>query len=405
VAGGLKLDRNIAAAATAIALVATLTAVLLTGCTYPIRDLLVSQADAISQIRTEGAVYVASGATGIGLGTQDDPLVSIQDGIDLAAQIVSSDDAISHLEVRVAGGTYPMPSTLTLHPVTSLRGGYTADWTHEPAGSPTVITGKADPLVAFAAGTDKQTVVEYLTIRVDPVGEATAIECNSVSPTIRRVEIDVRSAWETSTGVLLTSSRALLDSNRILFGSASGTSWGVAVISSEAVIRNNVVSGRAGSGTAIGVHVFGESDVAILNNTFFMPGGTIDTALFLSGSDARVENNIFAAASSSRGIAEYDAGVVFASLRNNEFYLTDDPILRRSDGSELTTIGEVESYVDAAASGNDSDTDPQFANTAEDDFHLGANSISGIDLSGEFTHDADGATRTAPWSVGALELD
>lgn len=55
-----------------------------------------------------------------------------------------------------------------------------------------------------------------------------------------------------------------------------------------------------------------------------------------------------------------------------------------------------------------SSTTPTFANEAGDDFHLASGDTTwkgqGTDLSGTFTIDIDGETRSAPWDIGADEV-
>jgi len=382
---------------------------LTTGCIYPLRDLLEARSEAINEILSHKAVYVARSHTGDELGSRSKPFRSIDPALELASELISRGSA-KKLEIRAAAGTYRPDSTIRLTPGTSLRGGYSYPlWDQDPTAYETRISGIHDPVIDFAAECGRDTAVRDLVIEASARNELCAVECTGAGPVLRGITIDLRPVWNTSIGLLLSSDTALIDSNRIFAGSVTDNSWAIACIASRAEVRNNVLAAESGSGTAILLHATQNSDLEVLNNTFYL-NSSGDTALFVSSSTLRFENNILAGAVNCRGIYESTAGSPsFSSLRNNEFNQTGSPLLRAADSSEKTSIAELESYIDdppdAEASGNDAGTNPGFINPYADDFHISINPLSGLDLSAEFRYDADEILRTAPWSIGAYEYD
>jgi len=380
------------------------------GCVFPLKDLLLDQSEALDQILSQQAVYVSRTHSGEEFGSPSEPYNDIGPALELAAELISKGSADT-LEVRVAAGTYHPGSTLRLTPGVSLRGGYSYPlWDHDPETYETEIHGQHDPVINFDRGCGRSTAVQDLLIEAAALNELCAIDCEGAAPVIRGNTIDLRPVWTTSVGLLLSSDDALIDSNRIFVGSVTGNSWAVAAIASEAVIRNNVMAAESGSGTCIIVHATQNANLDILNNTLYFSGAG-DSVVFLSSSTLRFENNILGAGSDCRGIYESTAGSPsFSSLKNNEFYHTADPLLRAEDGSEITSIPDMEEYIDTSAgsgtaSENDAGTDPGFTNPAGDDYHITFNPIPGLDLSAGFQHDAEGNSRTDPWSIGAYELD
>ncbi|MGC9311705.1 MAG: hypothetical protein ACP5IA_03360 [Sediminispirochaetaceae bacterium] len=382
------------------------------GCVFPLKDLLLDQSEALDQILSRQAVYVSRTHSGEEFGSPSEPYNDIGPALELAAELISKGSADT-LEVRVAAGTYHPGSTLRLTPGVSLRGGYSYPlWDHDPETCETGIYGQHDPVISFDPGCRRSTAVQDLVIEAAAVNELCAIECEGAAPVIRGNTIDLRPVWDTSVGLLLSSDDALIDSNRIFVGSVTGNSWAVAAIASEAVIRNNVMAAESGSGTCIILHATQNADLDILNNTMYLSGtGLSDSVVFLSASTLRFENNILGAGSDCRGIYESTSGSPsFSSLKNNEFFHTADPLLRAEDEIEITSIPDMEEYIDTSAgagtaSGNDAGTVPLFTDPAGDDYHITSNPMDGIDLSAEFQHDADGNTRTVLWSIGAYELD
>jgi hypothetical protein len=169
----------------------------------------------------------------------------------------------------------------------------------------------------------------------------------------------------------------------------------------------------------------------IQNNTINASSATDSFGIHMSaGSGALVaptiENNIISAlmgASERYCVHETDANSDPTALRNNVLF--DCPTaLYRDEGNTagntaITDIAAVNMLMDTTSSGNIS-TDPMFVDRdgadddpttfVDNDWHLsGASPASvtggGLDLSAQFTSDADGVARTAPWSIGAYEVE
>lgn len=380
--------------------------IFITGCVFPLRDLLRAQSEAIDEIVSGKVVYVARQHAGDELGSAADPFISIQTAIDFSSDLIS-DGRAGTLEIHIAEDMYDLSRPVRLAPGVSLCGGYSyPDWVYDPISQNTVLHGNDDIIISFEPACDNDTIVQDLVLQSGPLDEVTGIECNGASPVIRNNTIDLRAAWKTSAGILLISSNAVIDSNRILFGAVSDNSWGIAAIDSGADIRNNILAGAGGAGPSIAFHSTQGSDLDVLNNTIYLAGSGGDTAVFISSSMVRLENNILSAASDCRGIYMNNTGAIISSLHNNEFFGSADPLIRLSDGTTSTLVSEMEIYIGAAASDNDSGTDPQYVDPDVGDFHITNTSLpSGRDLSGEFQHDADKSIRTIPWSIGAYELD
>lgn len=385
--------------------VAALVLVAAGGCVFPLREALVARSEALREIAASGAVHAAADHVGVELGTEAAPFTSAAKAIALAERLVA-DGVAEALVVRLAAGTYRCNETLVVPPRVSIRGGYSyPGWRYDRGGELPVISSGAECVIRFESGCTPATVLEDVRVVAATREETRGIECDGASPTIRRTRVDVRAGRESGIGLLLVSSEAVLDSNVVLFGSTSGSAWGIALVGASCEITNTVVSSLGGTGPNIGVHATDGSALLAANDTVYLPGSPGDTALFLSSSSARVENTILAAASDACGIHEHDGAVVVSALANNEFFRTAAPLYRTHDGSSLTSVIDMESYLGAGATGNDAGTDPAFADPGSDDFHPGLDPIIGLDLSARFSHDADGAPRTVPWSVGAYEFE
>lgn len=398
--------------------VALMPILLLAGCIFPLRDLLLSQQAAIGEILASGAIYVTSPDSAEGeqqLGTTDMPITSIQSAVDVADRLIRGGRA-DHLEVRVSSGTYELSTPLIVAEHVMIQGGYGGvSWVLDPGTYSTIIAGSGDVVVSLDSGCAADSGIAGCSLVSGPVVESIGIESTGGTPVISNNIIDLRSAWEVTVGIYLESSNAWIDSNTILFGATSQESWGIVVIQSDPSVVNNVLAGRPGAGSRIAVHATGNSTIALLNNTIHLEGSAADIGVFLTGSIARLENNIISSEGGSYGIWEGNAPAGATTLRNNEFFRANQPIYRTSSSENLTAVADVENHVvltlGGIASGNDAGTgagnDPGFDDPGglDPDFHITANPIAGRDLSVEFTTDRDGVTRTTPWSLGAYELD
>lgn len=359
------------------------------------------------EIVSQAAIHVHPEGSDQNAGSQSAPKQSVTAAAQVAAALIDSGELTS-IEVRIAAGLYPSPTTLEVPPGVSLVGGFSpTDWSHDPAiNASTLQLQSSGTVIEFLPGATSEASIDGCVITVLPAAEVIGIDCTGASPTITRCTIDVRPGWETSIGVLLSGSDAIVDANTVLCGAGDVNSWGIVCIGGAPRLSNNVIAGGLGGGMTVCLHCTGGAAPTILNNTLHGGRAADDILLFLSTPAATVENNIFLGSAPSCAIWMSEVDYPPASLKNNLFLTCTAPILHAAGEIDLETIPEVEAHLGAAtASSNAADINPGFISVTAGDYHISADPIPGIKHTAIFQTDRDGTLRTVPWSVGAYELE
>jgi len=242
-------------------------------------------------------------------------------------------------------------------------------------------------------------------------------------PTIRNNTIHGGMGDRVSIGILsVGASSYAIENNTIDGGNGGRNSYGVwsTIESSTAKIRNNTIHGGSPGESSFGIQNEGASPT-IQNNTInggngltfsygiqnkrFDPSG--------SPSSPTIENNIIFTTGPGSEYCIHEAEALHVvepvSLRNNDLFGCGTALYFDEAANNLTSIADVNALTDTTATGNIS-IDPVFVDQAGGDWYLSSSSPTevkqgGLDLSGSFTTDKDGFTRTIPWSIGAYELD
>jgi len=363
-------------------------------------------AQGFDEIVSQAVIHVHPDGSDQNAGSRLAPKRTMAAAVQVADSFIDS-GVLDAIEVRVSAGLYGFPSTLELPPGVGIAGGYSAnDWSYDPTINASVLQLEGSgPVISFPVGATSETIIDGCVITTLPAAEVIGIDCTGAAPTITRCTIDVTPGWETSIGVLLSGSDAIVDANTILCGNADGNSWGIACIGGAPRLSNNVIIGGSGSGITVCIHSTQGAAPTIFNNTVHGGQAAVDVLLFLSSPAAAIENNIFLGSPPSCAIWMSEIDYLPRSLRNNLFLACTAPILHAGFDNDLETIPEVEARLGIAASSNAADLDPGFIDVATGDYHLLFDSIAAMDHSVLFQTDRDGTMRTVPWSVGAYELE
>jgi len=382
-------------------------------------------------------------------GTLDEPKRTIQAAIDAAAELPGS-------AVYVAEGTYELDfqnnKYITLVDGVSLYGGYSADdWEiRNIIDTPSVLVDMsteggslAEPKRALDGGTDvgPDTIVDGFTIQGGTGLFSAAVRVHQSAPTFTNNRILGGSAdaltsygvWivdaaptfsenEISAGTTAGPNKsygifmdgngdAILDGNHVHGGSGGIDSAGIAASSSSPMIYNNVING--GSGSKIRGIALNTSMATIYNNTL-VNDSTIDAVNIYVGPDSEptIENNILTLAEGC--IYEDTATAKSKSIRNNDLFCVNYVAHIGLSGMSHVDLAPMETD-SIKAGGMASDNvkiEPSFVDIANNDAHLLGDggtlcslSQGALDQSMSFTLDRDRRERTAPWSIGAHELD
>ncbi|MEK6698072.1 MAG: Ig-like domain-containing protein [Nitrospirota bacterium] len=401
-------------------------------------------------------------------GSDSNPGARTQPMKTISAAIARADSLYTKGRVLVAGGTYSVSTAIALVEGISLFGGYSpASWdvrdyqTYVTTIQDTRTTGGTDfnPNRTIEAGNGiaPATVVDGFVIKGGG-GASAAVFSYYGSPTIRNNTIQ-GGTGATVYGVFnYSASSSVIENNVINAGTAGAGSYAYGVWNFGAgspVIRNNTISGGVAGQSAYAVQINSVISSLVEGNTIVSgKGGINSVGIWVANtSSAQIRNNTIAIVTGATG-SQYavriqsgpitirnntiqgeirtetannpiiennilftptDGGFCItdfyavASLRNNDFV---NCYYYLNGSGTLTTISAIEAALKAkgsAASGNVS-ASPAFANQAGGDWHLTASSPTsvsrgGLDLSAQFTTDKDGASRTAPWSIGAYERD
>lgn len=287
-------------------------------------------------------------------------------------------------------------------------------------------TGGSESIGVFLG--DSTAVVQNSTIDGGQGSASYGIFCDGGSPTI---EVNLIQGSQTgtqpnkATGLALISSGASVNRNTIDGGFGYEYAIGVDISGgTQAVLRNNVIYGGSGP-LGVQSNTFGifidTCSAVVQNNTISSgdPGSSSPTstavAIVINNCTPIIENNIvFTSGGNDRiGIWEFSGGPP-ASFNNNDVYNCPFCLYLTSDYTPHLDFATINGYAWAEANIS---VDPLFADLdgednnirtmADNNWHLTATSPilvrqGGISLS-EFSIDRDGATRTAPWSIGAYE--
>jgi parallel beta helix pectate lyase-like protein len=205
---------------------------------------------------------------------------------------------------------------------------------------------------------------------------AAALTLSDPFTRVSGIQVRDTSAGGTSgMAITVTAATCLIDA--VLISDASGDGLNLTTGCGGTAVRNCVVYGYAGEGANVR---FGEA-VTIDNCTF--AGGTAGVGH--GGGASQVVRNCYAGNTSSQDFTDGDV--------SNPVYTT----CRCEDGIHGTAT--------AYATGSGA----RFTNitAGSENFHIQSGSAligAGTDLSATFTTDVDGATRSAPWDVGADEF-
>ncbi|MCK4516625.1 MAG: hypothetical protein KAU31_15295, partial [Spirochaetaceae bacterium] len=310
-------------------------------------------------IVSQAAIHVHPDGSDENAGSEFAPKQSVTAAVQVAAALIDS-GKLRSIEVRVSAGLYRFPATLEVPPGVSIVGGFTpTDWSRDlTINVSTLQLEGSGTVIEFPDGTTRETAIDGCVITALPAAEVIGIDCTGSSPTITRCTIDVTPGWETSIGVLLSGSDAIVDANTVLCGAADGNSWGIVCIGGAPRLSNNVIAGDLGGGMTVCIHCTGGATPTILNNTLHGGRTADDILLFLSTPVATIENNIFLGSVPSCAIWMSEADYAPASLKNNLFLTCIAPILHAEVGVDLATTSDVETYLGPTADSNATGPDP-----------------------------------------------
>jgi hypothetical protein len=392
------------------------------------------------------------------MGFSTAPKASIQAAITTA-------NSLGIPRVNVAEGTYSgLGPVVTLVEGVSIYGGYhDMDWgTRAPSTYVTTIkdTTTANgasitaPHHAVLAGSSitSATIVDGFTIAgATLLSESGTIYqsglwINGGAPTIQNNTLDggeaAASALTISTAVCVVGSSPVIQNNRIITGKTA-TNYGLYLSASSAIIGNNSIDGSyQNSNNAYGIMSTGSGSPLIYNNTIFNLYSYYTYAIRLNGGAAEIYNNYIHAGNSSNsaygiynengstpaiinnifrgqsspGYGIYEDMAVLGkptAVQNNDFFSLSNPgAYYRRGTTYYRTISALQDifsglpFYGIACSGNAEDTP-----TLDSAYRLIAGTplsiyAGGLNLGGEgFSTDKDGATRNAPWSMGAYEYN
>lgn len=332
----------------------------ISGCGDGLREGVKILVEGFDEIKTEGIVYVrASDGDDANPGTRDLPKATIQDAIDVAA------DLLEVAEVHVAEGSYvgsfQEDTHIKMKKGVSLYGGYSsADWNvRDPYQYPTIIRDTSvsgeggNRAVDCGDNLTSATTIDGFIIQGGSGPISVAINCRSSSPTIQNnvlnggfgthsIGIFLSDAspiirgntidaggGNTGDGILNNLSAPTIQNN-IIRGGTKSFSSGIYNTRSEPLIINNLIDGGSGS-VVVGIHNTDVSTAIIRNNTIY--GGTANTGVLWSygiiveNSSATIQNNTIDGgfAEPSSGGISYGIQIFFASptIENNIIFTSD----------------------------------------------------------------------------------
>ncbi len=376
-------------------------------------------------------------------GTPEEPVRTIAQGTTLAVEAGVG-------FVYIAAGTYEMNSddsdVVEVVEGISLRGGFAADdwtqWDPQAHVSQLVDTGSAaagfnpqNPHRALLVPADvtAETVVEGLTLQAAAVANAAGAVIEGDATLRGNVLLGGGELF--STGLFLRESGARVEFNRIdgvaappdqpAFGirasggapvvvgneihSGEGFNNRAVLLSAAAgTVASNVIVAEAGSGGGGRAVELSESTTAVVSNTMVVAGDMVGfhvIAAGASGPSALDNNNFISLATTAWCYASAD-GQDVGSMRNNNLGCSN----LYNGQAVYTSIAGLESGL---ATASDNVAEPSGVAEPTEDGHLADDGSvlcsvarGGLELEDEAAAvDLDREDRTAPWSIGADELD
>lgn len=363
---------------------------------------------------TSGIVFVSTAGNDTHQGTVKFPKKTIASGIALADSLFTTG------EVRVAQGVYDLSSQLDLKEGISLYGSYVND---------------------FSARSLSNAVTTLQDIRAS--GDCTAVASSNIGNATVFDGFMVKGA-NTSSGssycISISNSSLSLRNNTIVCGTATSYSVGIVMSTSSSIISNNVIYGGNAGQRNIKISMANGSNPKIYNNTLIADTGGYRYVIQLQADGASchptLKNNLFvdltsdSVSSALYGVCHMDSGTGHSpyAYTTNLFYLS--PVATGEGAYVYYSSGNTNNinndnffskpayiypsgsypltYTDPAWR-NLVNQDPLFISPSSGDFHLQVSSPArntGTDLSSEIPlYDRDGNPRTAPWSIGAYEVD
>lgn len=369
-------------------------------------------------------------------GTPDAPYLTI-------TKAITEAQASGLKNVYVKEGSYG--ETLFLQYPVSIFGGYstsTGSWADRNIASyTTTIQSDADPVMITVNDTSgepitPETFIEGFTISNTSSGEK-GIDVVSGSPTIKMNDIQVDNYTPTSgIGIevsqgshpeiiknniecgtystpnygIFTRSTCVIGGNEIDGGGDMGSSgYGIAVYESgnSSMIANNVIKGGTNA-IATGIVINNSATPKIYNNTVIGGDGNSNVyaiEIYNGASPEIINNLLFIGPASTSASIIYVNGAWPSIIKNNNIFKMGE-----STGT-YNQFWNGNINVDEGSGNICTDMDGMFVNPIANDFHLILSTPAniyegGIDLSSEgIVVDKDGNPRTAPFTMGAYELD
>ena len=206
----------------------------------------------------------------------------------------------------------------------------------------------------------------------------------------------------------------IINGLQILGDNQSNGAQAVRIFGTNCAFSNNIVTLPAGKTNTAGIYVMHTGNGSyIYNNVVY--GGFTDAGIQLQWIDAGMHfyvynNTIYG---NTRGVYITDSGNGILLLTNNVCTnnTTADYVLSTyyDAASDYNVSSDSSASVFTHNAINQTSYASYFVDPANGDFHLKDTSanlwgLSGTDLSGTFTADIDGSTRSVPWDIGADQL-
>jgi hypothetical protein len=331
----------------------------ISGCGDGLREGVKILVEGFDEIKAEGIVYVrASDGDDTNPGTRDLPKATIQNAIDVAA------DLLEVAEVHVAEGSYVVSFQEDTHVKmkkgVSLYGGYSsANWdVRDPDQYSTIIRDTSvsgeggNRAVDCGDNLTSATVIDGFIIQGGSGPISVAINCRSSSPTIQNNVLNGGNGTH-SIGIFLSDASPIIKGNtvdagggntgdgilsnlssptiqnNIIRGGTKSFSSGIYNTRSEPLIINNLIDG--GTGTfVVGIHNTDSSIAIIRNNIIFGGKGTIGPSthgIIVENSQSIIQNNTIDGgfAEPLSGGKTYGIQIFLASptIENNVIFTSD----------------------------------------------------------------------------------
>lgn len=271
-------------------------------------------------------IYVHPEGSDAGAGTIDDPLLTIQAGIDAA------DAAYATAEVHVAEGTYRTAAQVTLARGISVYGGYSAeDWNdcdilrHETVIEDTRASGGTSnyPLAAvFLNSTGDDLVFEGFTILAGSGTYSAGVHVyQGYHYTFQYNTVHAGAGATRSQGFYLFMdilTTAVVDHNKVYAGTGA-SAYGIYQITSSATITNNTVYGESGASN-FGIYSQSSTGCSIRGNTVHGGAGVHSYGIYSSSAGCTIRENVAnggSGSTDSTGIYILAYSAPYATVREN----------------------------------------------------------------------------------------